>query len=71
MPVSERQRIPLPAVPPKKQYKARIEKPFQGAHSVEIYFEASNIIQAGNMIMDWFGELGVTADQITKLIEVE
>jgi hypothetical protein len=64
-------RIPLPAVPRKKQYKARIENPWNSCHAIEVWFEGTSIIEAGQAIMEKFASLGVSAAQVTKLIEVD
>lgn len=54
-----------------KQFKARVEKPTENWHAIEIYFESENIIDAGVDIMNRLGPLGIDTDNVTKLIEIE
>jgi hypothetical protein len=55
-----------------KQYKARIEIPNAiNFHAIEAWMQADNIIEAGKLVMEYFGCLGITTDHVTKLNEME
>jgi hypothetical protein len=51
------------------QFKARMEKPIEGFHAIEVWFEADNIIDAGRVVMDKFGALGIEPGSVTVLVE--
>lgn len=55
-----------------KQYKARLE--FQGKpnfHAIEVWMEADNIIQASEILINYFQPLSVDSSDVVKLIETE
>jgi hypothetical protein len=51
------------------QFKARMEKPIEGFHAIEVWFEADNIIAAGNLLMDRFSALAIEPGSVTLLVE--
>lgn len=57
--------------PAKKQFKCRVERPAGDWHAMEIWLQARNIVDAARDVMDVLSPLGITTDQISKLIELE
>lgn len=54
-----------------KQFKIRVEKPWNGCHAAEFWIQADSILEAGNSLMDKMSTFGVEEDQVSKLIETE
>lgn len=55
-----------------KQFKVRIEfKNPHTFHAIEAWLEAPNIIKAGELVMTYFGALGIDAANVTRLIEMD
>ncbi len=54
-----------------RQFKARVEKPTLSWHAIEIWLEAENIIEAGEDVMRQLMPLGISTDNVTKLIEID
>jgi len=55
-----------------KRFKARIEMTlYEQAWAIEVWFPACNIIDAGEVLLDRFGVIGVDADNVVKLIELD
>jgi hypothetical protein len=54
-----------------KQFRVRVEKPCANWHAMEIHMQAENIIEAAERIMDKLSPLGVSPEQVTKLVEVD
>lgn len=53
-----------------KSFKARIDKPSQNMYAMEIWFKADNIVDAANSLVDTLGPLGISGDNVTRLIEI-
>jgi hypothetical protein len=55
-----------------KQFKVRIEfENGENFHAVEAWLQAENIIDAGNVVMNYFGSLGIDTSDVKKLIEID
>jgi hypothetical protein len=55
-----------------KTFKVRIE--FDNPHTfyaIEAWMKADNIIKAGELVMTYFGALGIDAENVVKLVEMD
>lgn len=52
-----------------KHFKARIEFPAGNFYAIEVYMRADNIIEAGSLLINCFGPLGIEPKNVVRLSE--
>lgn len=54
-----------------KHFMARVKNPSRNWHAIEIWLDAENIIDAGQDVMSTLAALGISTDDVTRLVEID